>query len=61
MIDNTKNWIKGIDYPEWMTEPAIVTLKSGYVPEGDTPKTTIQLISRTVELELGITENVFRS
>jgi ribonucleoside-diphosphate reductase alpha chain len=47
-------WNKGLDYPEWMTEPAIVTLKSDYIPEGYTPRTTMQLVGRTVELELGI-------
>jgi ribonucleoside-diphosphate reductase alpha chain len=55
-------WEKGIDYPEWMTEPAIVTLKSDYIPEGYTPKTTMELVGRQVELELGITgiaEKVF--
>lgn len=61
-MEDNRNWLKGIDYPEWMTEPGIVTLKGGYIPEGYTPKTTMELIGRTVELELGITgisEKVF--
>ena len=33
-----KDWIIGIDYPEWMTQEALVTLSKGYLLERETPK-----------------------
>lgn len=47
-------WIKGVDYPEYMGESALVTLKADYLVEGESPKQAIQNIARRVELELGI-------
>lgn len=34
----SKDWIKGIDYPDWAGEDYITTLKGGYLQEDETPK-----------------------
>jgi ribonucleoside-diphosphate reductase alpha chain len=47
-------WIKGIDYPDYMSESALVTLKADYLQGNETPKEAIKNIARKVELEIGI-------
>jgi ribonucleoside-diphosphate reductase alpha chain len=62
MIETFENWKAGQDYPQFMTEPALVTLKNGYLDENETPKMGMERVSRQVELELGIrgiSEKVF--
>jgi ribonucleoside-diphosphate reductase alpha chain len=54
MTETFENWVADLDYPKFMTEPALVTLKSGYLDENESPKDGMKRISRTVELELGI-------
>lgn len=34
----SKDWIKGIDYPEWAGNDYLNTLKGGYLQENETPK-----------------------
>lgn len=36
-MTHVKNWVRGKDYPEWMTEEGLKTLQSGYLLEGETP------------------------
>lgn len=31
-------WVAGVDYPKWMIERSLVTLKGGYLVEDETPK-----------------------
>lgn len=47
-------WIKGEDYPDYMSESALVTLKSDYLQGNETPKQAIKNIARKVELEIGV-------
>jgi len=35
---NMENWIKGIDYPEWMVEEGLKTLKKQHLLENETPR-----------------------
>lgn len=39
-------WKKGIDYPEFMDEPALQTLSHGYLLEGETPKVMYQRVAK---------------
>jgi ribonucleoside-diphosphate reductase alpha chain len=52
MKDN--NWKAGIDYPEYMTKEALLTLADGYLVDGETPATRIKDIAKSVEKRLGI-------
>lgn len=45
-IDN--KWIKGVDYPEWMTDKAINILKNGYLLKNETPREMYMRISNAV-------------
>lgn len=58
-----KDWIKGTDYPFYMSEEALITLHSGgYLSENESPRDAIQRVANQVELELnmkGISERVF--
>ena len=47
-------WIKGVDYPNYMSESALVTLKADYLQGEETPKQAIKNIARKVELEIGV-------
>jgi len=53
MIDY-KLWVKGEDYPTYMVEDGLRALASGYLVEGETPKSRMKHIARQVELETGI-------
>jgi len=33
----SEKWVKGVDYPEWLTEEGLLTLKSGYLQSGESP------------------------
>ena len=37
-------WIKGVDYPNYMSESALVTLKADYLQGDETPKEAIKNI-----------------
>lgn len=39
------SWIPGTDYPEWMDEPSLTTLCSGYLLPDETPKDAICRVS----------------
>lgn len=43
------NWIKGVDYPEWMDEASLSTLRKGYLLGEETPKEAMWEISCRVE------------
>lgn len=43
------NWRKGIDYPEWMDEASLSTLKKGYLVGDETPKNAMWEIACRVE------------
>jgi len=47
-------WIKGVDYPDYMSESALITLKADYLQGNETPKEAIKNIARKVELEIGV-------
>lgn len=40
-------WIKGKDYPEWMTEASLTTLNGGYLLPEETPEIAMWRIART--------------
>lgn len=42
-----KTFASGKDYPEWMTEEGLITLASGYLLQGETPKDAIKRVSLT--------------
>lgn len=46
-IENT-SWIKGIDYPEYMLDRSLSTLKGGYLLSGESPKDAIKRIAKRV-------------
>jgi ribonucleoside-diphosphate reductase alpha chain len=57
-----EGWIKGVDYPNYMSESALITLKADYLQGDETPKKALENIARRVELEIGIpnlSEKVF--
>lgn len=45
---NNQNWIKGVDYPEFMLDRSLDTLKGGYLLEGESPRMAIKRIARRV-------------
>lgn len=53
MIDY-KLWTKGKDYPTFMVADGLRALASGYLVDGETPKSRMKQIARQVELETGI-------
>ena len=57
-------WIKGVDYPEWMIERSLATLKGGYLIGDETPKDAMYRIARRAGEVLGmsnIVEPIFNS
>jgi len=52
MIDN---WKEGIDYPEWMKEEGLKTLKRQHLLENETPKQMYERISNTLGEKLNET------
>lgn len=55
MIDN---WKEGIDYPEWMKEEGLKTLKRQHLLDNETPKEMYIRIANTLEKTLGQTTNL---
>ena len=55
MIDN---WKEGIDYPEWMKEEGLKTLKRQHLLDNETPKDMYKRISNTLEKTLGQNSNI---
>ncbi len=55
MIDN---WKEGIDYPEWMKEEGLKTLKRQHLLDNETPKEMYERIANTLEKTLGQTTNI---
>jgi ribonucleoside-diphosphate reductase alpha chain len=49
MIDN---WKEGIDYPEWMREEGLKTLKRQHLLDNETPKQMYERIANTLYLQL---------
>lgn len=49
-----KGWIKGVDYPNYMNESALITLKADYLQGEETPKEALKNIARKAELEVGV-------
>ena len=47
------NWVKGNDYPQWMTEEALVTLNKGYVIENETPKQMYKRVADSAAKYIG--------
>jgi len=45
-MDYKDTWEVGIDYPEWMLDRSLVTLKGGYLIEDETPKDAMYRIAR---------------
>lgn len=45
---DSKTWIKGIDYPEWMVYRSLETLKGGYLIGDETPRGAMERIARRV-------------
>jgi ribonucleoside-diphosphate reductase alpha chain len=41
-----EEWIKGKDYPEWLLDRGLTTLKGGYLLPGETPKDAMYRIAR---------------
>ena len=55
-----KDWIKGTDYPEWMTPEALVTLSKGYTLEGETPREMYRRVAVAAANFLGEREGAGR-
>lgn len=47
LIDEN-GWIPGVDYPEWMIDRSLVTLKGGYLIDDESPKDAIMRIANRV-------------
>jgi ribonucleoside-diphosphate reductase alpha chain len=47
-IDINKEWVSGVDYPTWMVDRSLSTLKGGYLMPGETPKDAMIRIARRV-------------
>jgi len=45
----SKNWIKGVDYPEWMKGRSLATLQGGYLVGNETPKDAMMRIATRVD------------
>jgi ribonucleoside-diphosphate reductase alpha chain len=43
-----ENWIKGVDYPEWMIEESLKTLSKQHLLENETPKQMYERITETL-------------
>jgi ribonucleotide reductase alpha subunit len=48
-LNITKNWIKGIDYPEFMLDRSLTTLEGGYLIGDESPRDAIARIARRVK------------
>lgn len=48
--------VKGKDYPEWMTQEALVTLSKGYLYKEETPKDMYTRVATTAADDLGMPE-----
>jgi ribonucleoside-diphosphate reductase alpha chain len=48
-----KSWIKGVDYPEWMTPEALVTLSKGYLVDQETPRDMYVRVASSAAKYLG--------
>lgn len=42
----SNNWIKGIDYPEWLTDESLDMLKEGYLQHNESPKELYKRVSK---------------
>lgn len=60
-----KNWIKGIDYPEWGDNTAyLTTMSNGYVKDNETPKNVYLRIAKTASEHLNrpdLEERIFNA
>lgn len=48
-IKKPEDWVKGVDYPNWMLNRSIKTLQGGYLLPGETPALAMDRIARRVE------------
>lgn len=48
-MDNSANWVPGIDYPVWMKERSLATLKGGYLLGDETPRDAMMRIASRVK------------
>lgn len=48
-VPQDSNWRPGVDYPTWMVDRSLATLKGGYLMPGETPKGAMQRIARRVD------------
>jgi len=46
------NWIKGVDYPEWMVEEGLKTLQRQHLLDGETPKEMYKRVTSTLAKRL---------
>jgi hypothetical protein len=46
------NWIKGVDYPEWMVEEGLKTLQRQHLLDGETPKQMYERFTSTLAKRL---------
>jgi ribonucleoside-diphosphate reductase alpha chain len=46
------NWIKGVDYPEWMVEEGLKTLQRQHLLDGETPKQMYERVTYTLAKRL---------
>ncbi|GAA4823871.1 ribonucleoside-diphosphate reductase subunit alpha [Algivirga pacifica] len=47
-----QSMVKGVDYPEWMTEEGLQTLSRGYLLQGETVRDAMSRIARSAALRL---------
>ncbi|MGY8868023.1 MAG: ribonucleotide reductase N-terminal alpha domain-containing protein, partial [Methylophagaceae bacterium] len=48
IVVDTKNWVAGKDYPEWMNEISVATISKGYLLPNETPKIAYKRVADTV-------------
>jgi ribonucleoside-diphosphate reductase alpha chain len=46
------NWIKGVDYPEWMVEEGLKTLQRQHLLDGETPREMYKRVTTTLAKRL---------
>ena len=52
LVVDTKDWVAGKDYPEWMNEVSIATISKGYLLPNETPRKAYKRVADTVAMRL---------
>ncbi len=52
LVVDTKDWVAGKDYPEWMNEVSIATISKGYLLPNETPRKAYKRVADTAAMRL---------